>query len=75
MALLRFSATVGLYTMASRMLGFARDILIARYLGATGVVEAFVVAFRFPNLFRRLVAEGAFTFVKSCSEASNRPSR
>ncbi len=61
MALLRFSATVGLYTMASRVLGFARDILIARYLGATGVVEAFVVAFRFPNLFRRLVAEGAFS--------------
>ncbi len=61
MALLRFSATVGLYTMASRVLGFARDILIARYLGTTGVVEAFVVAFRFPNLFRRLVAEGAFT--------------
>lgn len=61
MALLRFSATVGLYTMASRVLGFVRDILIARYLGTTGVVEAFVVAFRFPNMFRRLVAEGAFT--------------
>ncbi len=61
MALLRFSVTVGGYTMASRVLGFARDILIARYLGTTGAVEAFVVAFRFPNLFRRLVAEGAFT--------------
>ncbi|HEX7006800.1 MAG TPA: murein biosynthesis integral membrane protein MurJ [Alphaproteobacteria bacterium] len=61
MALLRFSFTVGIYTLASRVLGFVRDILIARYLGSTGVVEAFVVALRFPNLFRRLVGEGAFT--------------
>ncbi|HVO15456.1 MAG TPA: murein biosynthesis integral membrane protein MurJ [Alphaproteobacteria bacterium] len=61
MALLRFSFTVGFYTLLSRILGFARDILIARYLGSTGVVEAFVVALRFPNLFRRLVGEGAFT--------------
>jgi putative peptidoglycan lipid II flippase len=61
MALLRFAGTVGFWTLASRILGFIRDILIARYLGTTGVVEAFVVAFRFPNFFRRLVAEGAFT--------------
>ncbi|MGE0735802.1 MAG: murein biosynthesis integral membrane protein MurJ [Alphaproteobacteria bacterium] len=61
MALLRSSAVVAVYTLLSRVLGYARDILIARYLGTTGVVEAFVVAFRFPNLFRRLVAEGAFT--------------
>ncbi len=53
--------TVGGWTMASRVLGFARDILIARFLGTQGVPEAFFVAFRFPNLFRRLVAEGAFT--------------
>ena len=78
MALLRFSFTVGIYTLASRVLGFARDILIARYLGSTGVVEAFVVALRFPNLFRRLVGEGAFTaaFVPMFSrrlEAEGRP--
>ncbi|MDJ0949988.1 MAG: murein biosynthesis integral membrane protein MurJ [Alphaproteobacteria bacterium] len=61
MALLRSSVTVGGWTFASRILGFARDILIARFLGTQGVPEAFFVAFRFPNLFRRLVAEGAFT--------------
>jgi putative peptidoglycan lipid II flippase len=46
--------------MASRVLGFARDILIANVLGAGPVADAFFVAFRFPNLFRRLFAEGAF---------------
>ena len=60
MALLRSAATVGGYTMLSRVLGFVRDILIAAFLGAGPVADAFVVAFRFPNLFRRLVAEGAF---------------
>ena len=62
MALLRFAGTVGFWTLASRILGFIRDILIARFLGTTGVVEAFFVAFRFPNLFRRLVAE-SYNFV------------
>ena len=61
MALLRSSLIVGGNTLLSRVLGYVRDILIARALGTTGVVEAFVVAFRFPNLFRRLVAEGAFS--------------
>ena len=61
MALLRSSLIVGSNTLLSRVLGYVRDILIARALGTTGVVEAFVVAFRFPNLFRRLVAEGAFS--------------
>jgi len=60
MKLLRSSAIVAFWTLASRILGFARDILLARYLGAVGVIEAFIVAFRFPNMFRRLVAEGAF---------------
>ena len=46
--------------MASRVLGFVRDILIARYLGAGPVADAFFVAFKFPNFFRRLFAEGAF---------------
>lgn len=61
MALLRSSITVGGYTMASRILGFVRDILIAAMLGAGPIADAFVVAFRLPNLFRRLVAEGAFS--------------
>ena len=47
--------------MASRVLGFARDILIANFLGAGLIADAFVVAFRIPNLFRRLVSEGAFS--------------
>lgn len=47
-------------TMLSRVFGFVRDILVAQFLGAGAVADAFVVAFRFPNLFRRLFAEGAF---------------
>ena len=52
--------TVGVWTMASRVLGFVRDILIAAFLGAGPVAEAFFVAFRLPNMFRRFFAEGAF---------------
>jgi putative peptidoglycan lipid II flippase len=58
--MLRAIATVGGITMASRVLGFARDILIARLIGAGAEADAFFVAFRFPNLFRRMFAEGAF---------------
>lgn len=53
-------ATVGGWTMASRVLGFVRDILIAGLLGTGAVAEAFFVAFRLPNMFRRFFAEGAF---------------
>lgn len=60
MNLMRAIAAVGGMTMLSRVFGFARDILIASFLGAGGAADAFVVAFRFPNLFRRLFAEGAF---------------
>ena len=60
MALIRSAATVGGYTMLSRVLGFLRDILIAAALGAGPVADAFFLAFRIPNMFRRLVAEGAF---------------
>ena len=60
MALIRSLATVGGLTMASRVLGFVRDILIALVIGAGPVADAFFVAFRLPNLFRRLFAEGAF---------------
>ncbi|HEX3973529.1 MAG TPA: murein biosynthesis integral membrane protein MurJ [Stellaceae bacterium] len=61
MALLRSAATVGGYTMASRVLGFVRDILTAAFLGAGPVADAFFVAQRLPNLFRSLFAEGAFS--------------
>ncbi len=60
MALARFAATIGGYTMASRVLGFVRDILMAAVLGAGPVADAFFVAFKLPNFFRRLFAEGAF---------------
>jgi putative peptidoglycan lipid II flippase len=60
MSLARPIATVGFYTLASRVLGFVRDMLIAAYLGAGPVADAFFVAFKFPNFFRRLFAEGAF---------------
>ncbi len=56
----RAFATVGLWTMASRVLGFVRDILIAGILGAGPVAEAFLIAFALPNMFRRFFAEGAF---------------
>ncbi len=60
MKLYRAFATVGGLTMLSRILGFVRDIFIAAVLGTGAVADAFFVAFRFPNLFRRLFAEGAF---------------
>ena len=58
--LVRGFLTVGAWTMASRVLGFVRDIVIAAALGAGPVAEAFVVAFSLPNMFRRFFAEGAF---------------
>ena len=60
MRLLSAIATIGGYTLASRVLGFVRDILIAALLGAGPVADAFFVAFKLPNFFRRLFAEGAF---------------
>ncbi|MDD9927265.1 MAG: murein biosynthesis integral membrane protein MurJ [Rhodospirillaceae bacterium] len=60
MALFRSIATVGGWTMVSRVLGFARDMLIANVIGAGLIADAFFVAFKFPNFFRRLFAEGAF---------------
>ena len=52
--------TVGVWTLVSRLLGFARDIMIAAFLGTGPVAEAFLVAFALPNMFRRFFAEGAF---------------
>jgi putative peptidoglycan lipid II flippase len=58
--MLRGIITVGGWTMASRILGFLRDILIAALLGTGPVADAFFLANRLPNLFRRLFGEGAF---------------
>ena len=58
--MLRGFVTVGGWTMASRVLGFARDMLIAALAGTGPVADAFFVALRVPNLFRRLFGEGAF---------------
>ena len=60
MSMLKNFATVGMATLASRVLGFVRDILMAASVGSGPIADAFFVAFRLPNLFRRLFAEGAF---------------
>ena len=73
MNLLKALATVGSMTFVSRILGFARDTLIARVFGAGATMDAFVVAFRIPNLLRRISAEGAFSqaFVPILAEYKN----
>jgi len=67
------SATIfSFYTLISRLLGYLRDILIASFLGASIYADAFFVAFRLPNTFRRLFAEGVFNaaFIPSYTEAN-----
>ncbi len=59
-SILRAASTTAMATLLSRVLGFVRDVLIAAALGAGPLADIFVVAFRLPNLFRRLFAEGAF---------------
>ena len=58
--LLRSSGVVGCFTMLSRFLGLARDVVFARVIGAEALADVFFVAFKIPNFFRRLFAEGAF---------------
>lgn len=60
MNLLRATGTIGGLTLVSRILGFVRDMLFARFAGAGMASDAFLIAFRLPNLFRALFAEGAF---------------
>ena len=74
MSLLRALATVSSMTLLSRILGFVRDLAIARVFGAGLVTDAFFVAFKIPNLLRRLFAEGAFSqaFVPILAEFKNR---
>ena len=53
-------ATVGGYTGISRIFGLIRESLMSHIIGASPITDAFLVAFRFPNFFRRIFAEGAF---------------
>jgi len=61
MSLARNTAVIGGLTLVSRLFGFVRDLVLAAALGAGPVADAFFAALRFPNLFRRLFAEGAFS--------------
>lgn len=60
-SLFKAASTVSLLTLASRVTGLARDLIMASMFGANALTDAFNVAFRIPNLFRRLFAEGAFS--------------
>ncbi|MBS1198740.1 MAG: murJ [Proteobacteria bacterium] len=77
MNLLRALATVSGMTLLSRILGFVRDFVIARAFGAGLATDAFFVAFKLPNLLRRMFAEGAFSqaFVPILGEYKNRRSK
>ena len=70
MQLLKSTAKVGTATITSRILGFIRDMVFARYFGASGETDAFFLAFKIPNFMRRLFAEGSFSlaFVPVLSE-------
>jgi len=57
----RAAGTIGLFTLLSRVLGFLRDMVLARLFGASLAADAFFVAFRIPNLFRELLAEGTMS--------------
>ena len=71
MNLLRAASTISLFTLASRVTGLARDVVVASAFGAGASLDAFNVAFRIPNLLRRLFGEGAFTqaFVPALAQA------
>jgi putative peptidoglycan lipid II flippase len=74
MSLFKAASTVSLLTLASRITGLVRDLLMAATFGASGLTDAFNVAFRIPNLFRRLFAEGAFSqaFVPALAHSKER---
>jgi len=79
--LVRAAATVGSLTLASRILGFLRDVLIAAVLGAGAAADAFFVAFKLANMLRRLFAEGAFNagfvplFARTLEQEGAEPAR
>ena len=60
MDLIKSTSTYSFFVLISRILGYLRDVLIAKYLGYGPIADAFFVAFRIPNTFRRLFSEGAF---------------
>ena len=68
---MRSGLVVSAMTMISRVMGLVRDVVVATFLGAGNGSDAFFVAFRFPNLFRRLFGEGA-TIVHVNAEAAER---
>ena len=74
MNLIKSTGTFSFFTIISRILGYARDVLIAVFLGAGPLADAFFVAFRIPNTFRRLFSEGTFNaaFIPSYSSLSNK---
>ncbi|WP_415323433.1 murein biosynthesis integral membrane protein MurJ [Candidatus Pelagibacter sp. Uisw_127] len=74
MNLIKSTSTFSFFTIISRLLGYVRDILIAVFLGAGPLADAFFVAFRIPNTFRRLFSEGTFNaaFVPSYSSLLNK---
>ena len=74
MNLLKTLASISSMTLLSRILGFIRDMMMARIFGASMANEAFVIAYRLPNLLRRMFAEGAFSqaFVPIFSEYKSR---
>ena len=74
MNLIKSTGTFSFFTLISRISGYLRDILIAIYLGAGPVADAFFVAFRIPNTFRRLFSEGTFNaaFVPSYKSELNK---
>jgi len=74
MNLIKSTGTFSFFTIISRLLGYVRDILIAVFLGAGPLADAFFVAFRIPNTFRRLFSEGTFNaaFVPSYSSLLNK---
>ena len=74
MNLIKSTGTFSFFTIISRLLGYMRDILIAMFLGAGPLADAFFVAFRIPNTFRRLFSEGTFNaaFVPSYSSINNK---
>jgi len=81
---LRGARVVGIFIMASRLLGYVRDAILAYFFGAQALMDVFVVAFRIPNTFRRLFAEGSLTIafvpvfterLKNKSSSSNEEAR
>ncbi|HXI03592.1 MAG TPA: murein biosynthesis integral membrane protein MurJ [Candidatus Saccharimonadales bacterium] len=76
-SIVRSAGAISLLTFLSRITGYLRDLLLAQMLGAANSSDAFIIAFRIPNLFRRLVGEGSLTaaFVPTLSEYSEEDQR